>query len=117
MDEEGRGGGRERPLWGKKKLCFHATKPLGLLSSKCGYGIFNLRHLTDIKGRKLKWYGHVSRSLALAKTISEGKAKGGKRQGRQMKIWEDNIRARPGVRQVPEGSGEQREKKNGGNWL
>ena len=39
--------------------------------------------LTTIKRRKLQWYGHVSRSLGLTKTILQG------------------------VRQVPVGSGEQ----------
>ena len=35
--------------------------------------------------------GHVSRSSGLAKTILQGTAKGGRRQGRQRKRWEDNI--------------------------
>ena len=65
--------------------------------------------LTIVKRRKLQWHGHVSRSLGLDKTILQGTVKGGRRQGRQKKRWED-IRemGRPGVRQVPEGSGEQR---------
>ena len=46
--------------------------------------------LTIVKRRKLKWYGHVSRSSGLAKTILQGKVKGGRRQGRQRKRWEDN---------------------------
>ena len=41
---------------------------------------------------KLEWYGHVSRSLGLAKTVLQGTVKGGRRQGRQRKRWEDNIR-------------------------
>ena len=48
--------------------------------------------LTIIKRRKLQWYGHVSRSSGLAKTILQGTVKGGRRQGRQRKRWEDNIR-------------------------
>ena len=47
--------------------------------------------LTIVKKRKLQWYGHVSRSLGLAKTILQGTTNGG-RQGRRKK-WEDNIRA------------------------
>ena len=39
--------------------------------------------LTTVKIRKLQWYGHVSRSLGLAKTILQGTMKGGRRQGRQ----------------------------------
>ena len=38
-----------------------------------------------------KWYGHVSHSSGLAKTILQGTMKGGKRQGRRRKRWEDNI--------------------------
>ena len=48
--------------------------------------------LTIVKRRKLQWYGHVSRSSGLAKTILQGIVKGGRRQGRQRKRWEDNIR-------------------------
>ena len=35
--------------------------------------------LTIVKRRKLQWYGHVSRSSGLAKTILQGKVKGGRR--------------------------------------
>ena len=45
--------------------------------------------LTVVKRRKLQWYGHVSRSSGLAKTILQGTVKGGRRQGRQRKRWED----------------------------
>ena len=48
--------------------------------------------LTMVKRRRLQWYAHVSRSSGLAKTILQGTAKEGKRQGRQRKRWEDNIR-------------------------
>ena len=48
--------------------------------------------LTMVKRRKLQWYGHVSRSSGLAKTILQGTVKWGRRQGRQKKRWEDNIR-------------------------
>ena len=61
--------------------------------------------LTIVKRRILQWYGHVSLSSGLAKTTLQGTVKGGGRQGRLRKRWEDNIRH--GVRQVPEGSGEQ----------
>ena len=47
--------------------------------------------LTIVKKRKLQWYGHVSRSSGLAKTIVQGTVKGGRRRGRQRKRWEDNI--------------------------
>ena len=35
--------------------------------------------LTNVKRRKLQWYGHVSRSSGLAKTIWQGTAKGERR--------------------------------------
>ena len=41
--------------------------------------------LTIVKRRKLKWYGHVSGSSDLVKTVMQGRVKGGKRQGRQNK--------------------------------
>ena len=48
--------------------------------------------LTIVKRRKLQWCGHVSRSSGLAKTILQGTVKGGRRQGKQRKRWEDSIR-------------------------
>ena len=48
--------------------------------------------LTIVKRRKLQWYSHVSRSSGLTKTILQGTMKGGRREGRQSKRWEDNIR-------------------------
>ena len=53
--------------------------------------------LTTVKRCKLQWYGHVSRSSGLAKTILQGIVKGGRRQGRQRKRWEDNIREWTGL--------------------
>ena len=53
--------------------------------------------LTIVKRRKLQWYGHVSRPSGLAKTILQGTLKGGRRQGRQRKRWEDNIREWTGL--------------------
>ena len=53
--------------------------------------------LTIAKRRKLQWYGDVSRSSGLAKTILQDTVKGGRRQGRQKKRWEDNIREWTGL--------------------
>ena len=39
--------------------------------------------LTMVKKRKLRWYGHSSRSLGMAKTIPQGTVKGERRRGRQ----------------------------------
>ena len=66
--------------------------------------------LTIAKRRKLQWYGLVSRSSGLAKAILHGTVKRGRRQGRQEEVGRQHQGMdRPGVRQVPEGSGEQRE--------
>ena len=64
--------------------------------------------LTIVKRRKLQWYGNVSRSSGLAKTIFQSTVKGGRRQGRQRKRWEDNIREWTGLEfgKSPKGSGE-----------
>ena len=53
--------------------------------------------LTIVKRGKLQWYGHVSRSSGLATTILQGTVKGGRRQGRERKRWEDNIREWTGL--------------------
>ena len=53
--------------------------------------------LMIVKRRKLQWYGHVSRSSGLAKTILLSTVKGGRRQGRQRKRLEDNIREWTGL--------------------
>ena len=72
--------------------------------------------LTTVKRRKLQWYGHVFRSSGLAKTFLQGTVKGARRQGRQRKRWEDNIREWTGL----EFANSQRaveNRENGGNWL
>ena len=53
--------------------------------------------LTTLKRCKLQWYGHVSRSSGLAKSILQGTVRGGRRQGRHRKRWEDNIREWTGL--------------------
>ena len=65
--------------------------------------------LTMVKKRKLRWYGHISRSSGMAKTILQGTVKGARRRGRQKKRWEDNIKewTGKGVWRFPEGSGRQ----------
>ena len=45
-----------------------------------------------VKRCKLQWYGHVSRSSGLAKTILQGTVKEARRQGRQRNRWEHNIK-------------------------
>ena len=53
--------------------------------------------LTTVKRHKLQWYGHVSHSSDLTKTVLQGKVTGGRRQGRQRKRWKDNIREWTGL--------------------
>ena len=53
--------------------------------------------LTIAKRRKLQWYGHFSCSSGLAKIILQGTVKGERRQGRQKKRWEDNIKEWTGL--------------------
>ena len=72
--------------------------------------------LTIVKRRKLQWYGHISRSSGLAKTNLQGTVKGGRRQCRQRKRWEDNIREWTGL-EFASHRGRWRTGKNGENWL
>ena len=53
--------------------------------------------LTMVKKRKLRWYGHTSRSSGMAKTILQGTVKGARRRGRQKKRTEDNIKEWTGM--------------------
>ena len=53
--------------------------------------------LTITKRHKLQWHGHVFRSSGLAKIILQGTLKGERRQGRQRKRWENNIREWTGL--------------------
>ena len=46
--------------------------------------------LPMVKKRKRRWYGHISRSSGMAKTVLQGTMKGTRRRGRQKKIWKDN---------------------------
>ena len=65
--------------------------------------------LTVEKRHNLKWYGPVSQSSDVAKTVLQATVKGGRGQGRQKKGRRQHQgMARPGVCQVPEGSREQR---------
>ena len=48
--------------------------------------------LTMVQKRKLRWYGHISRSSGMAKTILQGTVKGARRRGRKKKRWEDGIK-------------------------
>ena len=53
--------------------------------------------LTLVKKRKLRWFGHVSRSSGLAKTILQGTMKVKRKRGRQKKRWEDTFKEWTGM--------------------
>ena len=52
----------------------------------------------------------------LAKTVLEGTVKGGRRQGRQRKRWEDNIGEWTGL-EFAKSERTVKNRENGGNWL
>ena len=71
--------------------------------------------LTIVNRRKLQWYGHVSRSSGLAKTILQGTVKGGRRQGRRRG---GKTTSRNGQAWIsPSPRGQRRTEKSGGNWF
>ena len=72
--------------------------------------------LTIVKRRNLQWYGHVSCSSGPAKTILQGTVKGRRRQGRQRKRWEDNIKEWTGL-EFAKSHRAVENRGNGGNWL
>ena len=57
----------------------------------------NVDLLTSVKRLKLKWYGRVTQSSGLAKTVLQGTVQGGRRRGTQRKRWEDNIKQWTGL--------------------
>ena len=72
--------------------------------------------LTIVKRCKMQWYGHVSRSSGLAKTILQGTVKGGRRQadrGRGGKTASGNGHAWS----LSSPRGQWRTGENGGSWL
>ena len=73
---------------------------------------------TMVKRRKLQWYGHIYRSSGLAKTILQGTVKGGRRQSRQKKRWEDSTREWTDLEFAEsQRAVENKRKTNGGSWV
>ena len=70
----------------------------------------------DRKETQAAVYGHVSRSSGLAKTILQGTVKGGRRQSRHRKRWEDNIREWTGL-EFGKSQRAVENRENGENWL
>ena len=73
--------------------------------------------LTIVKRCQLQWYGHVSRSSGLAKTILQGTMKEGRRQGRQKKRGGKTASGNEQALSSPSPRGQWRREKNGENWL
>ena len=44
--------------------------------------------ITTVRKRKLRWYGHITRSTGLTKIILQGTVQGGRKEGRQKKNGE-----------------------------
>ena len=72
--------------------------------------------LTSVKRRKLKWYGHVTRSSGLAKTNLQGTVQGGRRRGRQRKRREDKSKSGLALNGIYY-YGKPRTARSGGSWL
>ena len=49
------------------------------------------------KNRKLRWFGHISRSSGFAKMILQGTVNGKRRKGRQKKRWGGSIKEWTGM--------------------
>ena len=92
-------------------MCLHHNEEKTRATPRKGLNI-QACILLIVKRRKLQGYGHVSRSSGLAKTILQGTVKGGRRQGRQRKRWEDNIRKWTGL----EFGRSERAVENRGKW-
>ena len=63
---------------------------------RCYRRLLNISY-KDHVANELRWFGHVSRSSGLAKTILQGTVKGKRKRGRQKKRWEDNIKEWTGM--------------------
>ena len=106
--------GEFNTLSGKSDVLFSETKRI--CSKACFFNHSLLKQtmgpheglLTIVQRRKLQWYGHVWRSSGVAKTIVQGTEKGVKKTRQtEEEVGRQHQRVdRPGVRQVPEGSGE-----------
>ena len=68
--------------------------------------------LTSVKRHKLMWYGHVTRSSGLAKTILQGTVQGGRRRENNGKTTSKSGLALNGIYY-----GKLRTARSGGSWL
>ena len=68
----------------------HVTNDEARISFRHAIGPYEVL-FTSVRKRKLRWYGHITRSIGLAKMIIQDPVRGGRRKGSQEKRWEDNI--------------------------
>ena len=85
---------REIKIKGQRLEEVENFKYLGAIISNEGS---NPEILAMVKKRKFRWYGHISRSSGMAKTILQGAVKGASRRGKQKKRLEDNIKGWKGM--------------------
>ncbi|KAK3870578.1 hypothetical protein Pcinc_024216 [Petrolisthes cinctipes] len=81
--------------------CYHTILGISYLSHTSNDQVRTTIHqhiglyddlLTIVKERKLRWYGHVTGSDGLAKTVLQGTVEGRRRREGQRKKWSDNIK-------------------------
>ena len=58
----------------------------------------HLEILAMVIAKKLRWFGHVTRSNSMSKTILQGSIEGKRRRGRPKMQWQDNIVKRTGLK-------------------
>ena len=109
----------QRRIQAMEMRCYHKTLHISYkdhvtskeVHAKIQQAVGPHEDLTIVKRCRLQWYGHVSCSSGLAKTILQGTVKEGRRQGRERKRWEDNIREWTGLESAkPQRAVENREK-------
>ena len=74
----------------------HVTSEEARRKIQAAIGEYN-ELLTLVKKQKLRWFGYVSMSSGLERTILQGTVKGKRKRGRQKKRWEDNIKEWTGM--------------------
>ena len=96
----------QRRIWAMKVRCYHKILRISykdhVTSEEVCAKIQQAMRLhedllTIMKRHKIRWYVHVSHSSGLAKTILQGRVKGGRKQSGQKKGKKDNIKEWTGL--------------------
>ena len=56
--------------------------------------------LSEIKSRKLRYYGHTRRHASICKDLMEDRVEGKRTRGRPKRVWTDNIKSWSGKSMV-----------------